>query len=226
MPEITPAIIAKDFREVTDKIRLVEPYVKWVQLDIMDGNFVENFTWNNPDDLKYYDPGVFLEAHLMTTKPEDHAGRWIDAGIKRIIFHFEATRDPFSLIKLCREKKIDVGVAINPETPAELAKPLLGFNPNGSVGVKPQQTQQTADTVLVMGVSPGAGGQKFQPSVIAKIRALRNAHPYLTIEVDGGMNPESAKKAAEAGADVIVAGSYIFNSDDVEKAINDLKTVL
>jgi len=111
MIEIIPAIIAKSFKELKEKVDLVGPYVKWVQLDIMDSSFVPNFTWNTPSDLKYYDPGVFMEAHLMISEPEKYIGRWIDAGVKRIIFHIEATSDPHAAIRACREKHIDVASA-------------------------------------------------------------------------------------------------------------------
>ena len=205
--EIIPAIIAKNFKELKEKIEIVEPYVRWVQLDIMDGNFVPNFTWNKPKELKYYDPGVFLEAHLMISEPEKYAEQWIDAGIKRIIFHIEATSDPHAIIQTCRNKKIDVGVAINPETDIEQIAPI----------------DELVDMVLVLGVTPGFGGQKFMLSVISKIKALRKRNPHLTIGVDGGMNPGTAKKVAEAGADLIVAGSYIFTRADIEKAILRLK---
>ncbi len=210
--EIIPAIIAKDFNELKEKVELVEPYVKWVQIDVMDGNFVPNKTWNNPEDLRKYTPQVSLEAHLMISEPEKYAEKWIDAGIKRIIFHIEATSRPQDVIKICKEKGVQVGVAINPETQVDAIEGLLGQNPVNGV-----------DMVLILGVNPGLGGQEFKPSVLEKIKALRHSHPHLTIGVDGGMNPKTAKNAVEAGANVIVAGSYIFSHVDIKKAIAELK---
>jgi len=210
MVEIIPAIIAKTFKELKDKVKLVEPYARWVQLDIMDGSFVPNTTWNKPGDLKYYDPGVLLEAHLMISEPEKFVERWIDGGVRRIIFHFEATSDPHAIIQLCRARKVDVGVAINPETSVETIKSM----------------DELVDMVLVLGVTPGFGGQKFKPSVIPKIRALHKANPHLTIGVDGGMNVKTTKKVVDAGASVIVAGSYIFGSGDIDKAIEELKNAV
>jgi len=207
--EIIPAIIAKNFKELKEKIEIVETYVRWVQLDIMDGNFVPNFTWNKPEELKYYDPGVFLEAHLMVSQPERYVERWIEGGIKRVIFHIEATSDPHAVIQKCRDKHVEVGVAINPDTGIEQIKPM----------------DELVDMVLVLGVTPGFGGQKFKPEVLEKIKALRKRNPHLTIEVDGGMNPKTAKKVTEAGASMLVAGSYIFGSDDIKKAIDELKNV-
>lgn len=207
MLEIIPAIIAKNFSEVKEKIKLVEPYVKWVQLDIMDGKFVPNVTWNKPEELRGYTPQVSLEAHLMVNEPEKYVEEWIDAGIKRIIFHVEATSHPHSIIGTCRERAVEIGAAINPETNLTSLKAV----------------ETLVDMVLVLGVTPGAGGQKFKPEVIPKIHALRKMYPNLTIEVDGGMNPEKAKLVIKAGANIIVAGSYIFGSDNIEKAIEELK---
>jgi ribulose-phosphate 3-epimerase len=205
MIEVIPAIIAKNFNELKEKVERVKQYVKWVQLDIMDGNFVPNFTWNEPEELKYYDSGVFMEAHLMISEPEKYAEKWIDAGCKRIIFHIEAATDPYEIIRLCREKKVEVGIAINPETPIVNIESL------------------SVDMVAVLGVTPGFGGQEFKPAALSKIKALRRDLPRLTIEVDGGMNPKTARQVIEAGANIIVAGSYIYNSADIKKAIDELK---
>lgn len=212
MIEIIPAIIAKNFKELKEKVEMVAPYVKWVQLDIMDGKFVPNETWDNPEDLGREEFAVSFEAHLMINEPEKHVEKWIDAGVKRIIFHIEATSDPDAVIQACRNKKVEVGVAINPKTPIESVEPLLKSN-----------SSSTLDMVLVMAVNPGFGGQEFIASVIPKIRALRHLHPHLTIRVDGGMNPKTAREAVAAGANAIVAGSYIFRSADIRKSIDELK---
>jgi len=207
MIEIIPAIIAKSFNEIKEKINLIESHVKWVHIDVMDGKLVPNTTWNQPEDLLESEFGVFLEAHLMIREPEKHVDKWLDAGIKRVIFHIETAFDPHALIKLCRERHVDVGVAINPETDLSVIETL----------------NELVDMVLVMGVTPGFGGQKFKPKVINKIESLRKANPRLTIGVDGGMNPRTARKAVEAGANIVVAGSYILNSADMGKAIEEMK---
>ena len=211
VPEIIPAIIAKNFSELKEKIKQVEPYVKWVQLDIMDGRFVPNTTWNNPKDLAQESFKVSLEAHLMINEPEKYVKDWIDAGIKRMIFHIEAVSLEVvqEIVAICREKKVQVGVAINPETPIN-SFDLGRLQPN---------------LILILGVNPGFGGQEFKPEVVEKIRDLRETNPQLTIEVDGGMNPETAKMVIDAGANAIVAGSYIFGSKDIGEAITELKTI-
>ena len=210
MIEIIPAIIAKSFKELKEKIEQVEQYVRWVQIDIMDGNFVANSTWNKPGDLKYYDPGVLMETHLMISEPEKYVEQWIDAGAKRIIFHIEATVSPYEIMRVCRARGVEAGVAISPDTP---------------VGIV-ENVAKRADMILVLGVTPGFGGQEFKSEVLEKIEALREANPRLTIEVDGGMNPRTAKTAVSAGASVIVAGSYIFGSGDIEKAIEELRNIV
>jgi len=207
--EIIPAIIAKNFNELKEKVNLVKAHVKWAHIDVMDGNFVPNITWNNPEDLLESGFEALLEAHLMIREPEKYVERWINSGVKRIIFHIEATSDPHAIIGLCRKMRVDIGVAINPETDLSAIKTL----------------DELVDMVLIMGVTPGFGGQKFQPSVIKKIKALRKLNPRLTIGVDGGMNVKTAKKVAEAGASIIVAGSYIFGSKDIGKAIEELKSI-
>lgn len=214
MPEVIPAILASDFSEVKEKIKLVEPYVKWVQLDVADGKFVPNTTWNNPDDLKGHaeEFGVSLEAHLMISEPENSIAEWINAGVNRIIFHIEAAKNPQTLISICKKGGVEAGAALNPETNVEQLKSTGGFDYG-----------KWLDMILVMGVNPGFGGQEFKPEVIAKIHKLRGTYPGITIGVDGGMRPETAKKVVGAGANTIVAGSYIFGSDDVKKAIEELK---
>jgi len=215
MIEITPAIIAKNFNDLKEKVDLVKPYVKWVHIDVMDGKFVPNNTWNQPEELLGSGFGVFLEAHLMIYEPEKHVDKWLGAGINRIIFHIEATSDPQGVIKICRKGKVEVGVAVNPETLLSSIEDVTGSDPVTSV-----------DMVLIMGVTPGFGGQEFKSEVIEKIKSLRKANQHLTIGVDGGMNLETAKKAVEAGANVIVAGSYIFDSKDIVKAIEEMKGIL
>lgn len=205
--EIIPAIIANDFTELKEKVERVSPYVKWVQIDVMDGKFVPNTSWNRPEDLASLKSEALFEAHLMILEPERYVEKWIDAGIKRIIFHIEATSDPRAIIKICRDQKVEVGIAINPETPADQA---------GSFA-------ESIDMILVLGVTPGFGGQEFKPSVLEKIKALRRSHPYLTIGVDGGMTPATAKLVIAAGANVIAAGSYIFECKDTKVAIEELK---
>ena len=235
MVDIIPAIIAKDFEDLEYKIRLVEPYVKAVQLDVMDGIFVPNTTWpfvagapqGKPsiDDLNELKTRLYLEAHLMVERPQEVTEQWLQSKAKRIILHWEAlekihghemtpyktvSRPGFPVIDLAEEAhkhNKELGVAINPNTPISALDSFIN----------------DIDLVLLMSVNPGRAGQPFQEKVIPKIIALRQKYPDVKIEVDGGVNPQNAKKLAQAGANILVAGSSVFESGDTKEAFNNLK---
>lgn len=200
--EIIPVIIAKDFKELKEKIRVVEPHSKWVQLDIMDGKLVPNKTWNNPAELKKIKTPLKIEAHLMIENPQKVVEKWLEV-VQRVIVHWESR----GVEKLKFNKKI--GIALNPETPWQEIEKII----------------PDIDLVLLMTVNPGFGGQKFQPEVLAKIKSLRQAYPNIKIEVDGGINPETGKKCVEAGANILVSGSYIFTSKNPAQTIKKLKNI-
>lgn len=212
--EIIPTILVKTFKEVEERIRAVESYVNWVQLDIMDGVFVDNETWpyakGKISDLKKIRTKVKLEAHLMTNKPEDVIDDWLKV-VDRVIVHFESkiTNREIGIrkmIKKAHKKKREFGLALNPETHPAVVAPFL----------------KDLDLVLFMTVQPGWGGQEFKDWVLTKIEVLRKLWPKGNIEVDGGINPETAKKTIKAGANLICAGTYIFRSKNIEEAIKKL----
>ena len=202
MTEVIPAIIAKDLQELKRKIKLIEPYSDWVQLDIMDGDFVPNKTWQNPEDLKSIKTSLKIEAHLMIDDPQRVIKKWLEVA-QRVIVHWESRG-----VKKLRFTK-QMGIALNPETPwQEIEK----FIPQLSL-------------VLFLTVSPGFGGQKFLNKVLSKIESLQKSFPNLKIEVDGGINPKTGKKCVEAGADILVSGTYIFKSRNVKEAMEKLKSI-
>lgn len=216
MIEVIPAIIARDFQELEEKISKVKSFVNWVQLDVMDGKFVENTTWNNPEELPKLTenyPLLKLEAHLMVEKPEYVIDDWIKSGVKRIIFHYEATGKHREIIDKIRNAGLEAGVAINPETPID----ALDFLPITSY--------QAPITILIMSVHPGKSGQKFLEETLPKIKNLRGKYPNVKIGVDGGINLETAGPAIQAGADVLFIGSGIFEGD-VEENIKLLKNAI
>jgi len=215
MIEIIPTILVKSFKEVKERIRKVENYVKWVQLDIMDGVFVDKISWRNPQDLKGFEKRVKLEAHLMIQKPGEVIDNWLDV-VDRVIIHYEASNNIEDLIKRARSKNKQIGLAINPETSIEVVNPLLPRTTRG-------RGKKDLDLVLIMTVNPGKGGQEFKDEVLTKIETLRGMWPDGNIEVDGGINPENAKKVINAGANLICAGTYIFKSKDIKQAIESLK---
>jgi len=212
MIEIIPAIIAGDFRELKKKIRLVEPYVDWVQIDIMDGKFVPFSTWSEPKKLKDINTNLKIETHLMILDPFKTVNDCLRAGVSRVIIHWESLKlNPEGQLKKITEKvksyKSQIGVALNPETPWQEIKAFV----------------KNLDLVLLMGVNPGRSGQSFREEILPKIKAIREFSANLNIEVDGGVKPENIRKIIEAGANILVAGSAIFEARDVKMAIEELR---
>jgi ribulose-phosphate 3-epimerase len=181
-----------------------------IHVDITDGIFSKHMTWNDPAGWGEMKIPFNLEVHLMVAHPEDCIGSWLSAGAKRIIVHVE-TLTPGSAQKismLCRNTGTEMMLASNPETPMEALMPYL----------------TSFSKFLVLAVHPGPAGQQFDPSVIEKIKALKQEGAIL-IEVDGGMNPETIPLVKDAGANAITSGAYIFNSSDPGKAYEALKKI-
>lgn len=219
MPEVIPAIIPKDFQELQQKIKLVEPYVypepgrgvQWVQLDISDGKFTTMKSWSSPEDLKQIDTKLNLEAHLMISEPEKRIERWINSGVKRILIHYESTEHLAEIIKKIKDAGLEAGVVLNLQTPISILDELQ---------IVPSDLQ----VIQLMGISEiGYYSHPFSDRVIPKIFSLKVKFDNVKIAVDGGINAETAKKVAQAGADILVAGSAIFGAQDIGKAIEELK---
>lgn len=211
--EVIPTILVKSFKEVKERIKKVEDCVSWVQLDVMDGIFVDNKTFNDPGKLKNLKTDIKLEAHLMIQKPEEVIDDWLRI-VDRIIIHFESEIEGRELgikkmIKKAHNKNREFGLAINPETDVTAIKSFL----------------KDIELILIMTVQPGWGGQKFQNWTLEKIKFLREIWPNGNIEVDGGLNDKTAPKAIEAGANIICAGNYIFKNKDIKEAIKNLKKI-
>jgi len=153
-------------------------------------------------------PGIFMDCHMMVAQPERWVNDIADAGGALYCFHIEATSDPISLINSIHERKMKAGVAISPDTPSTAITDEIG---------------QTADMLLVMTVYPGRGGQKFLDRCVPKVAELRARFPDKDIEVDGGVGPKTIDVCAEAGSNVIVAGTAIFNAPEPEQVISLLK---
>lgn len=207
--EVIPAINADAFEEVKERIKMVEPYVDWVQLDIADGTFTKNTTWHSPQDLLNLETSLKIEVHLMIADIEERVEEWLIALVKRIIFHLETAKNPNFVIEKCKKAGKKVGIAIGPDTPWTKLVPYF----------------QKVDLFQILGVYPGLAGQEFQEDNFDKIRHLREKCPKCIIEVDGGMNKATARKAVKAGANIINAATAIFESKDIKKAIKDLKNV-
>lgn len=184
----------------------------WIHLDVMDGQFVPEITFGtNIVKIAKKNSKLFLDVHLMINSPEIHLENFKNAGADRIIVHLESLIHTDRTLRMISELGIKNGLAINPGTQIEQCFDLL----------------DVCDLVLIMSVNPGYGGQKFIENSISKIVRLkkeidRRKLPVL-IEVDGGINSENGKKCKEAGANVLVAGSYIFKSNNINDKINSLK---
>lgn len=210
MAEIIPSVNVSTFAEVQERIARVEPYVSWCHLDVTDGVFSRHPTWRNPLDLSLLKPRLNVEVHLMIAEPEKVIDQWLVKPIRRVIVHLEAAKDPPLIIKKCRDAGREIGFAINPETSWEVLKPWFG----------------KVDIVLPLGVSPGASGQSADwEMIVDKIRHIHKACPECIIEADGGVNEKIASRARDAGATLLVAGSAIFNAQDIARAIANLHSI-
>ncbi|MGD6849710.1 ribulose-phosphate 3-epimerase [Rossellomorea aquimaris] len=214
--KIAPSILSANFAELGNEIKDVEKGgADYIHVDVMDGHFVPNITLG-PMIVKAIRPltSLPLDVHLMIENPSQYIEAFADAGADYITVHVEADPHLHRTIQMIKSKGVKAGVVLNPGTSAESIKPIL----------------QDVDMVLLMTVNPGFGGQSFIPSVVPKIKQIREwaneRNPTLEIEVDGGINPETAAICAEAGADVFVAGSAIYNRSDRGAAIEELKRSL
>lgn len=203
MSEIIPAILTNNLEDYTQKISALEHIVSRVQVDIIDGEFAPNHTISL-EEVATVPTSLFLELHLMVKNPETRLDKIVKTGVKLLVLHFEAIEDKLeALIEKIHSMNIQVGIAINPETPIERIEHIL----------------DTIDLVLVMGVHPGFEGQKFIPQTLDKIASLRAHNTDVKIEVDGGINRENIYDVVHAGADYIVMNSTLFANGVDKKSI-------
>jgi ribulose-phosphate 3-epimerase len=205
--EIIPSILVKTREELIEKILAVEPYVDSVHLDIADGIFVPNVTILGFEETETVETSLAIGVHLMVSKPENHIIRWLKTPADRFVFHIEATQKPREVIGAIKEVDKLVGIALNPQTLISRLESLVDY----------------IDFVHFMTVEPGFYGGRFVEAVLDKISEFHYFYPDKPIQVDGGVNLETAPKLIKAGASRLVVGSYIWESNDVGKAIEELK---
>lgn len=208
--EIIPAILVEDLDEFIERIEIAEDFAETVQWDIMDGQFVEQMTFNDPSELSQVDTTLTIEAHLMVENPEEIFDDLAKAGIDRVIVHAEASDDFDKMMGKLLLHEFEKGIAISPETEIDFIREYV----------------DQLDEVLVMTVVPGASGQAFMEEQLEKVSELRAEFPKLNIAVDGGVNLSTIKMAKEAGANLFGVNSAIFESPDPSSAFERLNSII
>lgn len=207
MVKIAPSILSADFGRLDEEIASVEPFVELITVDVMDGRFVPNITVGM-GVVKCLKTELPIECHLMIVEPWLYVEQFVEAGADIVSVHVEATGERTEeTLKMIRDAGAKSSLAIKPATTVEEIEKYLDL----------------MDACVVMSVEPGFGGQKFMESALPKVRRLKELKPELEIIIDGGINKETAPLAIEAGADVLVSGSYIFKAEDREAAIASLR---
>jgi ribulose-phosphate 3-epimerase len=210
---VAPSILSADFAHLADAADTVSR-ADWLHVDVMDNHFVPNLTLGLPVVKSLHRATeIPLDCHLMIDNPDRWAPGYAEAGSANVTFHVEAAADPVQTARAIRSAGALAGLSVKPGTPLEPYLELL----------------REFDTLLVMSVEPGFGGQAFMPEVLGKVRTAREhvnaGHLRLFIEIDGGIGPDTIEQAAEAGVDVFVAGSAVFGADDPAAAVENLRAL-
>jgi len=206
--ELAPSVLSFDLTSLSSSVpRLIAAGAGIVHLDVMDGQFVPPITFGAAlaNSLRKHTDAL-MEAHLMVMDPERQFDAFQEAGCKRIVFHYEATKHAHRLVQDLKSRGLDAGIAINPGTPSEVLDAVIG----------------DLDMVLVMTVNPGWGGQRFIASTLEKIARVRALRPDIDIQVDGGIDPSTIGQVIEAGANSFVVGSYLLKPPTLEEGVKSI----
>ncbi|MFA5870877.1 MAG: hypothetical protein WC842_03255 [Candidatus Paceibacterota bacterium] len=213
---IIPTINVKTKEEAERAIQtLQELPITWVQFDIGDGVFSASETWDGPQEaielIEKYMPHVFCEAHIMKRSPEESARGWIDAGARRIIIHYETVDEKTmkSIISYAKEKNVRMMIALLPNTPISVL-----------------EKYEEVNEVQILAVHPGPSGQSFIFEMVEKIKLLKRTFPFVYIEIDGGINRDTALLVAKAHADAVAVNAYLSKSREIKKDFLLLKEIV
>nr|WP_096348988.1 ribulose-phosphate 3-epimerase [Crocinitomix algicola] len=215
MTIVSPSLLASDFANLQSEVEMINSSnADWFHVDVMDGNFVPNISFGLPSVKAVAKHAQKpLDVHLMINNPDQYIKAFKDAGAAFLTVHYEACTHLHRTIQAIKAEGMKAGVALNPHTPVHLLEDII----------------QDLDLVLIMSVNPGFGGQKFITEAVEKTRKLKDLivrkNANTLIEIDGGVNDETGKLLVDAGADALVAGSFVFKSSDPKKTIDTLKTL-